>query len=244
MSSTPADAGRRLRPRLWPTLCTLFGLVVLVWLGTWQVQRLAWKEDLIAKAEAQLAEAAMPMPPSALDSLEYRRLSARGTYLHDAAFAFGLSASGNQPGARLITPLRLEDGRIILVDRGWLPQKLLPPNVPTGLQPGGSVAVEGIGRWRGASVRACMAPADAPGQRRWYSWDLPTMEQGLGLALTPLELVLERSDGPSGLPKAEPVEIDFPNNHLGYALTWYGLAAALLVVYILFSTAKPDAPAP
>jgi surfeit locus 1 family protein len=244
MSSTLADAGRRFRPRLWPSLWTLFGLVVLVGLGTWQLQRLAWKEDLIRRAEAQLAETAMPIPLGPLDGLDFRRLSARGTYLHEAAFAFGLTAFDGQPGARLVTPLRLEDGRVILVDRGWLPQSLLPPNTPPDLKPAGPVTVEGIGRWRGNIARGWMAPNDSPAQRRWFNWDIPSLEGALGLQLAPLELVLERSDGPAGLPRAERVEIDFPNNHLSYALTWYGLAGALLVIYILFSSSKPEASAP
>jgi surfeit locus 1 family protein len=244
MSSTPANAGRRFRPRLWPTLCTAAALAVLVGMGTWQLQRLAWKQELIRAAESQLAAVAMPIPPGPLDGVDFRRLSARGTYLHDAAFAFGLSAAAGEPGARLITPLRLEDGRTILVNRGWLPQPLLPPNVPTELQLVGPVAVEGIGRWRGDVARGWLAPDDAPAQRRWYSWDMPSIERALGLELVPLELILERSDGASGLPRAERVATEFSNNHLGYALTWYGLAAALLTIYILFSTNRPDAPAP
>ena len=187
----------------------------------------------------------MPVPPGPLDGLDFRRLSARGTYLHDAAFAFGLSASTVEPGARLVTPLRLDDGRIILVDRGWLPQPLLPPNVPPDLQPGG------LGRGRGHRPLARRHRAAAgwprpitraggagsPGtsrrsSRRWassscrssWSWSAPR--------------------GRPACPKAERVETEFPNNHLGYALTWYGLAAALLVIYILFSSTRPDAPAP
>ena len=188
---------------------------MLVALGTWQLQRLAWKAELIRRAEAQLAEAAMPVPSGPLDGLDFRRLSARGTYLHEAAFAFGLSAFDGQPGARLVTPLRLDDGRVILVDRGWLPQSLLPPNTPPDLQPGGSVTVEGIGRWRGDIVPGWMAPADSPAQRRWFTWDIPSIEQALGLELAPLELVLERSEGPAALPKASTGRDRFPQQSSG-----------------------------
>jgi surfeit locus 1 family protein len=84
-----------------------------------------------------------------------------------------------------------------------------------------------------------MSPADTPDLRRWYTWDLPAMSAAAGLPLEPLVLVLERSEGPEGLPKAERVSLDFPNDHLSYAVTWYGLALVLLVIYILFSSTKP-----
>lgn len=238
MSSTLAShPRRRFRPRFWPTLITLLGLLVLLSLGTWQLQRLAWKTDLIARAEARLAEPPLPLlaqvaNPAALD---FRRIAVRGTYLHDAAFAFGLQASGNEPGGRLITPLHLEDGRVLLVDRGWLPEALLPPDVPDGLQPSGTVKLDGIARFRGDVERTWLTPADQPDERRWFTWDMPALQDALGLPLMPVVLSLERSEGSAGLPKAGPVRIDFRNNHLGYALTWYGLAASLLAVYLIFS---------
>jgi surfeit locus 1 family protein len=236
MSSTPADAaGGIFRPRLWPTLATLLVLVALVGLGSWQLQRLAWKEDLIAHAQAQLAAPAVALPANDLASLDYRRVTATGSYLHDSAFAFGFLAEDGKPGGRLITPLRLVDGRVILVDRGWMPEELLPPDVPNGLRPEGLVTLEGIGRWREDGARPWMTPADTPGQRRWYGWDISSIQAAVGLPIVPVELILERSEGSAGLPKAEPVSIDFPNDHLSYALTWYGLAVVLLAVYITFS---------
>jgi surfeit locus 1 family protein len=244
MSSTPADLGRRFRPRLWPTVGALAGVVVLLGLGTWQLQRLAWKEALISAAQAQLAATPLALPADGLEALDFRRVGAAGTYLHDASFAFGLSASGGEPGARLITPFRLDDGRVILVDRGWLPEALLPPDVPAGLQVTGRVAVEGVARWRGDLRRTWLTPVDDPAKRRWFSWDVPAIEGALGLSIEPLELVLERSEGPAGLPKAEPVRAQFPNDHLSYALTWYGLAVVLVAVYILFSLHQPAAVEP
>jgi surfeit locus 1 family protein len=212
----------------------------LLILGTWQLQRLAWKAALISAAQAQLAAPAIPLPADGLATIDFRRVAATGSYLHDAAFAFGLSASGGEPGARLITPFRLKDGRIILVDRGWLPEALLPPNVPQGLQqPTGRTTVDGIARWRGELQRTWLTPNDSPANRRWLSWDIPAIGSALGLPLEPLQLVLERSEGPAGLPKTEPVKAEFSNDHLNYALTWYGLAVVLVVVYILFSFSHP-----
>jgi surfeit locus 1 family protein len=250
LTATPADAAgrahrRRFRFRLWPTLAVLAALAVLLGLGTWQLQRLAWKEDLIARADAGLAAlpVALPAAGADLEALDFRRITVHGAYLHDAAFAFGLSASNGEPGGRLVTPLRLDDGRVILVDRGWLPEDLLPPDVPQGLRPSGQLTLEGVARWRGGGFdRGWMAPADQPEGRRWFSWDVAAMERALGMPLLPVVLVLERSEGPAGLPEARRVAADFRNNHLGYALTWYGLAAALLVIFVLFSSTKPGEP--
>ena len=239
MSSTPAELGLAFRPRPWPTLATLLGLVVLVGLGTWQLQRLSWKQEVIGHAEAQLAAPAAALPVGDLAGMDFRRVAAAGTYLHEAAFAFGFLAEGGRPGARLVTPFRLEDGRVILVDRGWLPEELLPPALPPVLQPAGTRTLEGVARWRGDFRRGWLTPADAPGQRRWYGWDVPAMAAAMDLPLEPLVLMLERPDGPEGWPKAVPVTIDLPNDHLSYAMTWYGLAVVLLAVYIVFSLTNP-----
>jgi surfeit locus 1 family protein len=236
-----AAGGRRFRPRPWPTLLTLAALAVLLALGTWQLCRLAWKEDLIARAEAGLKAPAAPLPPGPLDdpaALDFRRVAARGAYLHDAAFAFGLTARAGEAGARLVTPLALADGRTLLVDRGWLPSALLPPAVPDGLEPAGEVVVEGVARDRSGGGRGPFQPADDPAGRRWYAWDLPAMAAAVGRPLLPVVLVAQPGPGGGPLPHAEPVVVDYSRNHLGYALTWYGIAAGLVAVYLAFSLQK------
>ncbi len=199
MSSTPADAGRTFRPRLWPTLATVAGLAVLLALGTWQLQRMAWKRDLIAHAEAQLAAPAHPLPAGDLSALDYRRVSASGTYLHDLAFAFGFSAEGGRPGGRLITPFRL-DGRPDHPGRSRLDAR-----GPAAAQRA-SRSPAGRHRGRSKASPAGVETRSAPGwppttrrpQRRWYNWDIPAMAAALGLTIEPLELVLERSEGSAG----------------------------------------------
>lgn len=246
MSLTLAEAvPRHFRFRLWPTVMTVLGLALMLGLGTWQVERLAWKTDLIRHAEAGLAASAIDLPASAdLASLDFRHVAARGTYIHAAAMAFGLSAVGGEPGGRLVVPMRLEDGRVVLVDRGWLPEPLLPPRTPAELQPEGVVGIDGIARWRGSGSAGWMVPSNEPEKRRWFSWDIPAMQQALGLDILPVEIVLEHTEGPADLPKAQPVTIDLPNDHLGYAITWYGLAVVLLVIYIMSSLSKPEAAEP
>lgn len=245
MNSAAAEGARRRRFRfqLGATLVTLAGVALLVGLGTWQLQRLSWKEGLIAAAQAQLAQPPRELTPDIpLDGTDYRHLTAHGRYLHDRSFAFGLAANGNEPGALLVTPFALDDGRVILVDRGWLPERLLPPRVPAGLQPEGERTLTGVTRWRPAPLRNFMTPADEPERRRWFAWDLAAMADAVDLPLLPVVLTLDASDGPEGqsLPKPEPVTPEFRNDHLGYAITWFSLAAGLIGVYLLSSLHRED----
>src|SRR5688572_8678430 len=97
----------RFSPRLWPTLVTLLGVVLLVTLGTWQLRRLAWKEDLIAHAEAGLEAppTVLPSESARYEALDFRHLAVRGRFLHGQAFAYGFTAVNGEPGAHLVTPL-------------------------------------------------------------------------------------------------------------------------------------------
>ena len=231
----------RFRPRLWPTLVTVLGVAILVTLGTWQLRRLAWKEELIAQAQAGLSAPPAALPTDAVDyrSFDHRRLALRGRFLHDVAFGYGFTAREGRPGGRLLTPLALADGRTLLVDRGWLPSALLPPAVPSDLQPQGEVAITGVARYRGEHRPAWFQPDNDPAARRWYGWDLAAMARATGRPLLPLVLAADPAPGAPDLPHAEPAILDYSNNHLGYALTWYGLAASLVGVYVAFSRQQP-----
>lgn len=234
-------AAPRFRPGFWPTLVTVLGVALLVSLGTWQLRRLAWKEELIAHAEAGLSAAPAALPAEPLDyaALDFHRLAARGRYLHQHAFAYGFSALNGEPGARLVTPLALDDGRTLLVDRGWLPLVLLPPAVPAGMEPAGTVEVSGVARYHGQERAGWFQPENDPAARRWYGWDLAAMAEAVGRPILPIVLVADPAATMAGLPHVEPVTVEYRNNHLGYAITWYGLAAALVAVYVAFGLREP-----
>lgn len=208
---------------------------MLLALGTWQVRRLAWKTDLIVAIETRGAAAPLTVEAALADSVgsEFRHASAKGRYRHDLAIAMGTVAEAGEVGARLVTPLQLADGRLLLVERGWLPERLLPPAVPADMEPAGDVKVDGVVRWHDGDRAGLFTPANQPQRRRWFWYDMPALAAELGGRLEPLVLV---ADGPGGrgLPHLLPVRADLPNNHLGYAITWYGLAAALLAVYVAF----------
>jgi surfeit locus 1 family protein len=239
---TTAELSLRFRPALWSSLAVLLGIALLLTLGTWQLRRLAWKEALIAHVEAGLAQPAIDLPAEPVDyaALDYRPLQARGRILPDAAFGFGVSAHRSEPGAHLVMPLLLPDGRTLLIDRGWLPQDLLPPALPKNLRVSEEVVVDGVARYQGAYRRPYFQPADDPARGRWFGWDLGAMAEAVGRPLLPIVLVAAPAPDASGetLPLPAPVAPSFTNNHLGYAITWYGLAAALAGVYIAASLKK------
>jgi len=232
-----ADAGAlHFRPRLWPTLATLAALLVLVGLGTWQVERLRWKEALIAERDARLAAPAEMLPADAdWPAWGFRRVEVRGTFRHDLEQLFGANGRAGQVGHHVLTPLVRPDGSALLVDRGWVPAEEAHPATRREGQVEGPVTITGIARYRGEDTSNWFTPANQPEQAMWFSYDLPALEEALGLALLPVVVEADDRPNPGGLPIGGLSRIALTNNHLQYAITWYGLALTLVVVYVSFS---------
>jgi surfeit locus 1 family protein len=209
-------------------------MMVLLGLGTWQVQRLHWKEDLIERAEARLAA-----PPTSLEDLvidrdaDFRRARVHGVLLHDRSFTLGIAGYGGEPGGTLVTPLRLNDGRVLLVERGWIPATAFPPHVPPAMQPLGEQEILGVLRWRGDAEPGPFTPqSDTPGRHvYWYDW--AAIEDMVGLPSLPVVLVPERDGADTSPPIPPRVAVEYRNEHLSYAVTWFSLAGILVVFYIV-----------
>jgi surfeit locus 1 family protein len=224
------------RPTLWATIFVVPALIALIALGSWQLERRAWKHALIADIDA--AAAAEPRdlvevltgPP---ESWAYARVDADGTI--DPAKAIHLfSAGGQGAGAyRVIAPLDYGDGRIILVDLGSITEAektALGDGVPPWAA--GNVHVEGV-------LRLSEAPGlfdAAPDLRsnRWYARDVPAMAVALGLTNVPPVVLQSETPNPGDVPRAIPFRPQLTDNHLAYAVTWFSLALILIVVYVLF----------
>lgn len=232
-----ADVGApRFRPRLWPSLAALATLIVLVSLGTWQVERLRWKESLIAERTAHLAQPAELLPAQAdWPAWEFRRVEVHGTFRHDLEQLFGARGHGGQVGHHLLTPLLRSDGTALLVDRGWVPSNRSHPAARREGQVDGPVTITGIARYRGEDTANWFTPANQEGQGMWFSYDLPALERALDLALLPVVVEADDRPNPGGLPIGGLTHIELTNNHLQYAITWYGLALTLVAVYVSFS---------
>jgi surfeit locus 1 family protein len=248
-----------LRGLLAPALATLVATAILAGLGTWQVRRLAWKTELIATVSARvhgppiaapgLAEARATAP----DDLDWRRVKLSGRYLPgpEARIHAVLGEPHGRfggPGVFLMAPLSRDDGSIVWINRGFVPAAP-PPATTIAPPPEGPVEIVGI--LRRSEPRGAFAPADDPAHRLWFVRDTAALAAAFGLDPTrvaPFSVDAEASATPaSGLPQAGETRLSFPNDHLGYALTWYGLAAACLGVFAAFARrrlADPTVPPP
>jgi surfeit locus 1 family protein len=230
----------RFAPGLWATVATLLALIALVALGTWQLERLAWKRDLIATRQAQMAAPAASLPAAASEwrAWDFRLALVQGEFRHDLEQLFGVAANDGRVGHYVLTPLVRPDGFAVLIDRGWVPADQAHPAARRAGQIEGPVRIAGMARYRGEDRPGWFTPDNRPEQSRWYWYDLPAFERALGLPLLPVVVEADATPSPGGLPLARRPRTERSNNHLQYAITWYGLAAGLLVIWISFGLAR------
>jgi surfeit locus 1 family protein len=213
-----------------PFLAALPVLLLLLALGTWQVQRLAWKNDLLASIAA--AEAAPPAPLGAATPPIFAKVAVEGRFDHDREALLGLEVRGTTLGAHLLTPLLREGAPPLLVDRGWVPLERVAPVA----RPEGPTRVVGF-VLPGETAGSLAARDDAAG-RRFYTFDPMAIGRALDLpGVAPFGLVaLAPPEAPAGALPIAARSLPRPtNSHLGYAITWYGLAAALVGVFVVFA---------
>ena len=243
---------RRANP-LWQILKALIllaVLVILVGLGTWQVQRLHWKEGLLADIAARKDAPAVPLSAIAAmaasgGDIEYRVVTATGHYLNNKERDF-LATYAEQPGFHIYTPLQLDDGRYVFVNRGFVPSDAKEPEKRKQGQLTGEQTLTGLARAKLAEQPSGMPDNDLA--KNIFFWrDLDAMASSVGLPkdkVLPFFIDADKTPNPEGLPVGGVTIIDLPNSHLQYAVTWYGLAAALVAIVAISWWRKhhPDAP--
>ncbi|TPW28705.1 SURF1 family protein [Pararhizobium mangrovi] len=241
--STDHDARPSSRPR-GGRVRTVVALVlaavvfcILIALGTWQVQRLHWKEGLLATIHERMREPPVPLKRieamhSAGKPIEYRPVTVRGTFDKTKERHF-LATHEGAPGFFVYTPLSTEDGETLFVNRGFVPDgRQDPASRPDSLSKG-PVTVTGLAREAPAQKPSWVVPANEPKRNIFYWKDLQAMAASTGLTdarLVPFFVDAARKPGSNALPIGGVTVIDLPNNHLQYAVTWYGLALVLLAV--------------
>lgn len=221
----------RRRGPAWLLLAAALLCAVFVALGTWQVQRMGWKQGLIARTEARV-HAAPAAPPNASawpalraapQDFEYRRLRLEGEFLHadevlvQASTAFGA-------GFWVLTPLRLADGSIVLVNRGFVPPERRDPARRATPAPAGAVAVTGL--LRTSEPGGGFLRENDPAANRWHSRDVAAIATARGLPADRVApyFVDAEATPPGHWPAGGLTVLRFSDNHLVYALTWYALA--------------------
>ncbi|WP_457426388.1 SURF1 family protein [Roseateles sp. P5_E7] len=194
-------------------------------LAAWQFQRLGWKQDLVARAERQVqAEPVAPPPASAVVSKadEYRRLRLRGHFEAGEVLVQAVTELGG--GHWVLAPLRLDDGSVVLVNRGFVPPEQRAPQ--QNAAPAGPVELTGLLRLTetgGGPLRA-----NVPAEGRWYSRDVAGIAAQLGVADRVAPFFVDESADPTQpqrYPRPGLTVIRFANNHAVYAATWLALAA-------------------
>jgi len=216
------------------TIAVAISFVILIALGFWQWQRMAWKADLLERVAALTTAAAVPASEAftAGGDLEFKRVEADCPGLAKARYVEMYGVRDGQAGVRLISACPLASGpyRTLLIDRGFVVDTISarPPVDEADRTP---LRVSGI--LRSPDERSRFAPPDEPAAGRFFTRDLPAMAAALGApAPAPLFLGAETATNPEwqGLTPA-PLPTEIPNNHLQYVITWFGLAAALVGVY-------------
>ena len=231
------------RSLLAPALATLLAGTVLVGLGMWQLRRLAWKEALLARIEARAKAPPQALPPRAQwaaldpDAYEFRHVAATGTY-DNAAETLILRASAEGPGYHVLTPLRVNGWGTVLVDRGFVPEALRDPALRHASEPRGPVAVSGL--MRAPEPRNLFTPTDDLARGQFFTRDPAAIAAYRGLAdAAPFTIDVDPgATSPGGWPKPVVAALNIPNNHLSYALTWFGLAVGLLGVFVAYAWSR------
>lgn len=237
---SPGPAARW-RVLVWPGVFTLIALIVLCGLGYWQLSRLAWKEDLIARVTARIEQPPVPAPAEAawpsigLDQ-EYRHVSVRGRFdnaREALAYALVSEPKGKYsgPGYWVMTPLVTAGGATIIVNRGFVPIDRLDPAERRKVE--GETTVSGLLRL--PEGRSWFTPADDPAKGIFQERNPAILAKAYGLTRVAPFFIDADAAPQNGLPQGGETRVTFVNNHLQYAVTWFGLAFALLAVFAAFA---------
>ena len=248
----------RLRVLIVPSVCALAAIAALVSLGNWQLRRLAWKEGLIADAAERPSAPVRDLPSPShwpdldIEAAEFRPFRLRGRFLHDME-AWVFTSLGEPkgrfggPGYWIVTPLALENGGTVLVNRGFAPQDRHPPSERGEALSSGTVSVAGL--LRPDEERSIFTPEDRSADNVFFARQIEPIAaaKGLEAPVAPFTIdLLAAETPPGGLPQAGETRVAFTNSHFQYALTWYSLALALAGVFASFAWSRwrgdPQAP--
>ncbi|MEM9329854.1 MAG: SURF1 family protein [Pseudomonadota bacterium] len=231
-------------------ICMVLGLSVLCSLGTWQVNRMIWKEKLISQVEERIRQKPVGLEEIPQDTLtkethEYRPVTMTGTFDHDSEVYFFTTSKNGLPGWNIHTPMIYGPDNAVIVNRGFVPFENRAPDSRLPGQTEGQQTVTGLLRFP-LLEKPFGSLANIPDKREFYWRNVAEMSALMGasqgVAFLPVIIDAGEEPNPGGLPIGGTTIIAFPNNHLQYAITWYGLALTLLGVggFFLYSRRKDE----
>lgn len=223
------------------TILAIIIMAVLLSLGTWQVNRLEWKQQLLADIDQKLLS-----PPLQFDEVEkmdeadqnidYQPVTVTGHFKHEGERHF-LATYNSYAGFFIYTPLEMSDGRLVLINRGFVPYDLKDPGQRSEGQRDGLVSITGLARIKLQDKPSYLMPDNDPVKNIFYWKNLELMAETSGLPkdrFVDFFIDANNAPNPGGFPIGGVTIIELPNNHMQYAFTWYGLAFAFLCVYITY----------
>lgn len=240
-------------PTLWPTLITMPMLAVLVGLGLWQLDRLAWKTTLIDERRVGAAAPPIALPDGGqmpAGDLLFCRARMTGQYLHGGEMYLLNRVRDGKPGVHVVMPLvQSDNGAVLLADRGWTPFDW--PDTGSRSQVSEPAAVTVTGIVRPAEPRGWLVPDNRPTENQWYFIDLAAMARSAGVPPFTDHYLFATEEAPASVspaadgggrawPVANEWRVDLPNDHLSYAITWFELAGVLLLVYLAYHIRRSE----
>ena len=221
------------------TIACAILFAILCGLGAWQLERLQWKLALIARVNGHMAAAPMTLDQIMTlpqDEAQYRKVTLKGRFDHTHE-AYVFATDNGAPDYHVLTPFTLDNGRTLLVDRGEVPKDRLDP----ASRATGNVAdhTQVTGVWRTPDAPGAFTPAPDTAHRIWYARDLAGIAAADHLRLAaPVVIEADSTPNPGGWPRGGQTVVAFRNQHLSYAVTWFGLAVVLLGVWLAYHISR------
>ena len=233
---------------LMPSVATVIALAILLSLGTWQLKRKAWKEGIVAKIAERVTAKPVSfedLSPAALAGadIEYLHVTVTGRLHHDKEHY--LYAPGQSGLAwQVLTPLEWKKDEIVWVNRGQVPDARRAPETRIQGQVAGAVTITGLVRRPHAGS---FTPPNDLKRNIWHFADPGELTRAsfAGLSVNPAPVIIEADASatpPDGLPAGGVTRLSIPNRHLEYAVTWFGLAATLIGVFLVFVRTRLRSP--
>lgn len=231
-------SGWRYTPRLWSTIVAVIVVVIMVQLGNWQLSRAREKEsrqeqlDLLSRQPA----VTMPSTPVKLEDFRYRKVEANGVYVPSQTIYLDNKIYRGVAGYHIITPVRLGTSNMhVLVNRGWVAARRDRSQLPEVPTPDGPVDISGLAT--AASQKTLELSGELVSGRVWENLDLDRYRTASGLTLQPV-MLLQQDDIKDGLIREWPRPDLGIGKNLGYALQWFAMAAAVVIIYLVLSVKR------
>ncbi len=213
--------------RRWVIFIAIPGILILLALGSWQVHRLMWKNEINSfrqdRSESTLVE--LPDVVEDIGGVLFKPVWVEGEFLHEQEMFLAARSYRSNPGYHVITPFKLLNGSMVLINRGWIPLKLRDPKERLAGQINGKVRVQGL--VTGEDTPGWMTPDNVPTENFWYWIDLDSLALHAGIEPISFIVDADSSPNPGGFPIGGQTRTELRNEHFQYAVIWYALALCL-----------------